>query len=254
MRTLSVAALQSAPVAPRPRRATLALFGERLAGVRATVPGVDLVLAPELHLSGQPGPLEEQSGYPDEVAVPVPGPLTDAPLRPRPISTGSGSSRATVFERGRRRSHPQHGSGLLPRDGEMVARLPQGLPPGSHTRSGAPGDNLCHLRYPRRLPSRARDLLRRQLPGGFPSARLDGPRSFVLQPTPDYDPATAPPPSWCLPQANAIVKPAVCRQPQRPRPGPASGEVSWLTPRASSGSRAGRRGGAHHRTSSTSTQ
>ena len=77
MRTLSVAALQTAPVA-RDAAATLALFGERLAGVRAVVPGVDLVLAPELHLSGQPGLLEEQSGYPDEVAVQVPGPLTDA--------------------------------------------------------------------------------------------------------------------------------------------------------------------------------
>jgi len=70
MRTLSVAALQSAPVARDPA-ATLEAFRERLLGIGATVPDVDLVLAPELHLSGQPGLLEEQAGYPDEVAAAV---------------------------------------------------------------------------------------------------------------------------------------------------------------------------------------
>ena len=77
MRTLSIAALQAAPVFHDPA-ATLSHFRERVAGVRATVPHVQLVLAPELHLSGQPTLLEDQSSYPDDVAVPLPGPLTEA--------------------------------------------------------------------------------------------------------------------------------------------------------------------------------
>jgi formamidase len=77
VRTLSIAALQAAPVFHDPA-ATLSLFRERVAGVRATVPHVQLVLAPELHLSGQPTLLEDQSSYPDDVAVPLPGPLTEA--------------------------------------------------------------------------------------------------------------------------------------------------------------------------------
>ena len=77
MRTLSIAALQTSPVFRDPE-ATLAAFRESVAGVKATVPHAQLVLAPELHLSGQPTLLAEQSGYPDEVAVPLPGPLTEA--------------------------------------------------------------------------------------------------------------------------------------------------------------------------------
>jgi formamidase len=74
---MSIAALQAAPVFRDPA-ATLAAFGDRVAGVKATVPHVQLVLAPELHLSGQPTLLEEQSSFPDDVAVPLPGPLTEA--------------------------------------------------------------------------------------------------------------------------------------------------------------------------------
>jgi formamidase len=46
--------------------------------LRATVPHVQLALLPELHLSAPPPILEEHAGYAREVAVEVPGPLTDA--------------------------------------------------------------------------------------------------------------------------------------------------------------------------------
>jgi formamidase len=75
VRTLSIAALQTTPVFGDPP-ATLALFEERLSGIMAGAPGTQLILAPELHLSAQPRLLEEQADYPDEVAVPIPGPLT----------------------------------------------------------------------------------------------------------------------------------------------------------------------------------
>ena len=77
MRTLSIAALQTAPVFRDPE-ATLEALRERVTGVVATVPHVQLVLLPELHLSGQPTLLEEQATYPDDVSVPLPGPLTES--------------------------------------------------------------------------------------------------------------------------------------------------------------------------------
>ena len=79
MRALSLAALQTAPV-PRDPEATLGLLAGRVRALKATVPHAQLQLAvlPELHLSAPPPILEEHSGYAREVAVEVPGPLTEA--------------------------------------------------------------------------------------------------------------------------------------------------------------------------------
>jgi formamidase len=76
MRTLSIAALQTAPIARDPE-ATLERLAERAPGVRAAVPHAQLLVLPELHLSAVPGLLEESEGYADSVAVQVPGPLTE---------------------------------------------------------------------------------------------------------------------------------------------------------------------------------
>ena len=62
------------------------------------MPHVQLVLLPELHLSAQPTLLEEQSTYPDDVAVPVPGPLTEA-LGEIAREAGVWLVPGTVFER-----------------------------------------------------------------------------------------------------------------------------------------------------------
>jgi formamidase len=75
VRLLSIAALQTSPVARDPA-ATLRLLGERVAGVRDLSPGVQLVMFPELHLPGLPPPLELH-GHAVDLAVEVPGPLTD---------------------------------------------------------------------------------------------------------------------------------------------------------------------------------
>jgi formamidase len=76
MRTLSIAALQTAPVARDPD-ATLERLAQRVPGVRAAVPHAQLLVLPELHLSAVPGLLEEGDGYAESVAVAVPGPLTE---------------------------------------------------------------------------------------------------------------------------------------------------------------------------------
>jgi len=75
LRTLSIAALQTASVAGDPE-ATLRVLRERAGAVRAAVPHAQLLLLPELHLSAPPALLDEHGGYPDRVAVEIPGPLT----------------------------------------------------------------------------------------------------------------------------------------------------------------------------------
>jgi len=77
LRALSIAALQTAPV-PRDPEATLAALAGQVRALRATVPHAQLAVLPELHLSAPPPVLEEHSGYAKEVAVEIPGPLTEA--------------------------------------------------------------------------------------------------------------------------------------------------------------------------------
>jgi formamidase len=77
VRALSLAALQTAPL-PRDPQGTLGLLAGRVRALRATVPHAQLAVLPELHLSAPPPVLEEHSGYAREVAIEVPGPLTEA--------------------------------------------------------------------------------------------------------------------------------------------------------------------------------
>src|SRR3954452_9001644 len=76
MRTLSIAALQTAPVARDPE-ATLERLAERAPAVRAAVPHAQLLVLPELHLAAVPGLLDESDGYAESVAVRLPDSLTD---------------------------------------------------------------------------------------------------------------------------------------------------------------------------------
>src|SRR6476661_36512 len=76
MRTLSIAAMQTAPVTRDPD-ATLDLLAKRAPAVKAVVPHAQLLVLPELHLSAVPELLDESDGYADSVAVSVPGPLTE---------------------------------------------------------------------------------------------------------------------------------------------------------------------------------
>jgi formamidase len=99
MRTLPIAAVQTSPVAGDPE-ATWARYEAQVQGVAATFPEVRLVLHPELYLSAVGGLLEEQRGYPAQVATPVPGPLTDR-LGTLARETGLWLVPGSVYERGR---------------------------------------------------------------------------------------------------------------------------------------------------------
>ncbi|NGO80284.1 carbon-nitrogen hydrolase family protein [Streptomyces sp. YC504] len=75
-RTLTVAALQTAPVA-HDTEATWARYAERVRAVRDLFPHVQLVVVPELMLAAEAPLLQSADGWADRAAVTVPGPLTD---------------------------------------------------------------------------------------------------------------------------------------------------------------------------------
>jgi len=74
-RSLLVAGLQSAGV-PNDPGATLEQLERQVRALASMLDGVQLVVAPELHLMALP-PLLEDEGAPEARAVPVPGPLTE---------------------------------------------------------------------------------------------------------------------------------------------------------------------------------
>lgn len=144
MRTLSIAALQTAPVFRDPQ-GTLAGLRARMAGVVATVPHVQLVLLPELYLSAQPTLLEEQSGYPDDVAVPLPGPLTDE-LSAIAREFGVWLVPGSVFERAAD-GRLYNTAPVISPDGELVARYRKVFPWQPHEKC-ARGDSFVTFDIP----------------------------------------------------------------------------------------------------------
>lgn len=144
MRTLSIAALQTAPVFRDPQ-ATLDGLRAEVAGVMATVPHAQLLLLPELYLSAQPTLLSEQSTYPDDVAVPLPGPLTDV-LGEIAREFGVWLVPGTVFERATDgRLH--NSAPVISPQGELVARYRKVFPWQPHEEC-APGDSFVTFDIP----------------------------------------------------------------------------------------------------------
>ena len=118
MRLLSIAALQTSPVFGDPD-ATLRSLGEKVRRVRGVVPHVRLVMFPELHLPALPPPLEPH-GDPAELAVEVPGPLTEQ-LGRIARDNGVWLFPGSVYERaGDGRVH--NTALVLSPEGELVAR------------------------------------------------------------------------------------------------------------------------------------
>jgi formamidase len=97
MRLLTIAALQIPPVVSDPYE-TLERFEERVRTVAASFSGVQLIVAPELHLSAVGGIFDEEEGYAERVAVAIPGPLTDR-LGALARATGLWLVPGSVYER-----------------------------------------------------------------------------------------------------------------------------------------------------------
>ena len=98
MRLLSIAALQIAPQVGE-LDATLQDFERRVLILRETFNELQMVVAPELHLSAVGGFFDEGPDTAHDVAVEVPGPLTDR-LAGLARSTGLWLIPGSVYERG----------------------------------------------------------------------------------------------------------------------------------------------------------
>jgi formamidase len=75
MRTLTIAAIQTAPVA-FDTEASWERFRARVHAVRGTFPHVQLVVVPELMLAAEAPLLQARGSWMNEVAEPIPGPTT----------------------------------------------------------------------------------------------------------------------------------------------------------------------------------
>jgi formamidase len=96
-RSLLVAGLQTAGI-PNDLEATMAEFEQRVHALISRIEGVQLLLAPELHLMALPPVLGEVVGTKDDRAVDVPGPLTER-LGALARETGLWLVPGSVFER-----------------------------------------------------------------------------------------------------------------------------------------------------------
>ena len=143
VRTLSIAALQTAPSAHDPV-ATLARFAEQARGVRRVVPHAQLLVAPELHLSAVGELLDEDEGHGSRVAVEVPGPLTDR-LGEIAVETGLWLVPGSVYERGEAGVH--NTALAISPEGELVATYRKAFPWQPHERT-EPGDRFVVFEIP----------------------------------------------------------------------------------------------------------
>jgi formamidase len=118
MRLLSLCALQITPM-PGDVAATLERFEHRIRVVGQTFPGVQLIVAPELHLAAVGGIFDEEAGHTARTAVDVPGPLTDR-LGALARETGLWLVPGSIYERAAGGGAHNTAVVLSP-DGELVA-------------------------------------------------------------------------------------------------------------------------------------
>jgi formamidase len=143
VRLLSIAALQTSPVFGDPD-ATLRVLGEKVARVRHVVPHVQLVMFPELHLAALGPPLEPHDD-PAELAVEVPGPLTEE-LGRIAAANGVWLVPGSVYERASG-GRVYNTALVLSPEGELAARYRKVFPWQPHE-SSVPGDGFVTFDVP----------------------------------------------------------------------------------------------------------
>jgi len=126
MRTLAIAAVQTAPV-PYDLEASWLRFADQVRTVRALFPHVQLVVVPELFLAAE-GPLfgERPANWMEKAAVSVPGPLTDR-LGALARETGLWLIPGSIFERTAGGTIYNTALAISP-DGEIAARYHKVFP------------------------------------------------------------------------------------------------------------------------------
>jgi formamidase len=135
VRTLSIAGLQTAPVAGDPA-ATLDRLAAQAAAAKRAVDHVQLLVLPELHLSALPAQLEDGHGHAERVAVEVPGELTER-LEAIAAEAGLWLVAGSVYERGGGGAIHNTALAISPRRG-LVATYRKAFPwqPSERTEPG----------------------------------------------------------------------------------------------------------------------
>jgi formamidase len=100
-------------------------FSEQVRGIRRTFPKVQLVIAPELHLSAIDRLLDETPGQAEAAAVEIPGPLTDA-LADLARETGLWICPGSIYERSD--EHIYNTAIVIAPDGTIAARYRKCFP------------------------------------------------------------------------------------------------------------------------------
>jgi formamidase len=144
VRRLSIAALQTAPIAGDPE-ATLEAFAGSARAVRRALPHAQLLLLPELHLSATPPLLAERDGYARDVAVEIPGPLTER-LGAIAAETGLWLAPGSVYERAGDGGH-YNTAVVISADGELVAAYRKAFP-WQPLETSAPGRQFTTVEIP----------------------------------------------------------------------------------------------------------
>ncbi|MFD9127662.1 carbon-nitrogen hydrolase family protein [Kitasatospora sp. NPDC059571] len=145
MRTLAVAALQTAPVTHDPE-ASWTRFADQVRATRDLFPHVQLVVAPELLLAAE-GPLlgPAPADWMETVAQPVPGPLTDR-LAALAVETGLWLVPGSVYERAADGT-VHNTTPVISPDGAIVARYRKVFPWQPYERA-CPGDAFTVFEMP----------------------------------------------------------------------------------------------------------
>jgi formamidase len=124
VRPLVVAAMQVSPISGD-LDGTWKRFAEQVRGVRRTFPKVQLVIAPELHLSAVDQLLDETLDHAEATAVTIPGPLTAA-LADLARETGLWICPGSVYERAD--GHIHNTAVVVAPDGTLAARYRKCFP------------------------------------------------------------------------------------------------------------------------------
>ncbi len=144
MRLLSIAALQIAPHVGQ-LTATLEDFERRVLTLRETFDELQMVVAPELHLSAVGGFFDEGPDTATEVAIEIPGPLTDR-LAGLARATGLWLVPGSVYERGE--ADDVHNTALvISPAGELVAAYRKCFPWQPYEQT-VPGTRLVVFEIP----------------------------------------------------------------------------------------------------------
>ncbi|MGW4338101.1 carbon-nitrogen hydrolase family protein [Rhodococcus koreensis] len=135
MRTLTIAAIQTAPIA-FDVDATWQRFADQIRAVRDTFPHVELVVVPELLLAAEAPLLESRSDWMDRVALPLDGPHLDR-ICALAEETGLWLVPGSLYERDDNRIY--NTAVAVSPLGEVVARYRKVFPwqPYEHTAPGS---------------------------------------------------------------------------------------------------------------------